>query len=129
MSCAFDDGPDSGEMRSADASGATARTAARTTRGSRRSRSGRKAGDLYRLAPGELRLALLDERPHALLEVLRSRQGVLELRFEVQLARHVGVEHPVERLLRPRVRAGRPGRELLDQGVRLVHQAVVSVDG
>src|SRR5688572_4901417 len=113
MSWAFDEGPVSGEMRSADASGARARRAARTTSGNRRSRGGRKAGDLYRLAAGELRLALLDEGAHALLEVLRSRQRVLQLRLEVELARHVGVQHSVESPLRAGVRAGRPGRELL----------------
>src|SRR5687767_4343325 len=105
MSFAFFDGPDSGEMRSADASGARIRSAARTTRRIGRSRRARKAAQLYLLPAGELRLALLDECADALLEVLRSRQRVLQLRLEVELARHVGVEHAVERLLGPRVGA------------------------
>src|SRR6186997_1022030 len=124
MSLALSDGPDSGEIRSANASGARASAAAMTTRGIRR----RKAEDLYRLAPSELRLALLDERAHALLEVFRTRQGVLKLGLEVELARHVGVEHLVQRLLRARVGAGGPGGELLHERVGLVHQAVVAVN-
>src|SRR5687767_3508995 len=103
MSSAFEVGPESGVNRSADASGASA-SRAPTVMNASRGRRALKAADLYRLAPRELRLALLDEGPDALHEVLRARQGVLQLRLEVELAGHVRVEHAVQRLLRARVR-------------------------
>src|SRR5688572_21903441 len=104
MSSAFWVGPDSGVKRSADAAGARTSAAASAARTRRiRQGRGRKAGQLYRLGPRELRDALLDERAHALHEVLRTRQRVLELRLEVELAGHVRVEHLVQRLLRARI--------------------------
>src|SRR5688572_8515271 len=96
MSFAFCDGPDSGVRRSADAPGAATSSATRARSASSETR--RKAAHLYLLA-GECGRALLDERAHALGEVLRSRQRVLQLGLEVQLAGHVRVEHLVERLL------------------------------
>ena len=65
MSFAFSDGPDSGVIRSADASGARARECADDEED--RAQGERSQGpQLYLLAPGELRLAL-DERADSLL--------------------------------------------------------------
>src|SRR5215208_4941858 len=123
MSSAFCDPPDSGVKASANADGAAiriARAAAEKAATSRRLGVpvGKAAGSYPRPSgrsyfvpdgtqrgsdPLERGVPLLHEGGHALLEVLRPGQGVLELGLEVELAVEVRVQHPVERLLGARV--------------------------
>src|SRR5689334_4829071 len=56
---------------------------------------------------GELGVALLAERGHALDQVGRRRGERLEMRFELERAREIGFERGVEQSLRE---AERPGR-------------------
>ena len=57
--------------------------------------------------PSKGRLTLLHERRHALLEVTRARERVLQFGLQIELSLEVRVEHPVERPLGVRVRARR----------------------
>src|SRR4051812_43085433 len=81
-----------------------------------------------RSCPGESGGSLGYERRDALAEVTRARERVLDLRFQVELSVHIGVEHPVERLFRARVRACGPVCELLNEYVRLGLKALVGID-
>src|SRR5919204_3018207 len=149
MSFAFGEPPDSGVAQSADAIGATSSSRTVAAANARRSARRRcKARGIITVAgswkaaaslvakgafsgtslPSEPRLPLLHERAHALDEVVRSRQPVLQVCLEVELLVHVRVEHVVERLLRAGVGAGWAGGHLLGERVRLVHQAVVGVE-
>src|SRR5919205_2641889 len=126
MSPALGEPPDSGVIASANALPAnrsrrprTARRAIARAPARRVGRTGAKgAGILFTgrvaKAPGagrsvafEHRRAALPEGGHALVEVPRGGESLLDLGLEVELAGHVHVQPPVELALDARVRARR----------------------
>src|SRR5919107_672283 len=116
----------SADRKPADRDGAHRdRAQGHRSRGQRPDRLGRWVAHSGTL---EGRVALLEERKRALLEVTRAREAVLKLGLEGELAVEVRIEHPVQRALRPRIRAGGAGSEAPDQRACLVEQAIVRVD-
>src|SRR5579872_601836 len=80
------------------------------------------------LAAGEPRRALLGERCHALDEVLRAPELVLELGFERELRVEIAVQRAVQRLLGSAVGPGGPGGQAPRQGLRLGLETIVGMD-
>src|SRR6476646_9107608 len=120
MRSAFGEPPFSGENVSASAGAAMASEVRAATAAANRLsvRFERKAGATIRgtgLGPREGRLPLLDESRHTLAHVICAHQRMLDVGFELELRVQVPVDHPVDRLLRARIRERRPAREPLRQ--------------